>query len=346
MRPLIISRAAIVVRLVVWTGLASGIAWLWPSSKRSSSFELVESSGVRFIRQYVDSVEGTNRRTLLEIYLPPRGAVWDRASDQGASSPGGLGSSSGKALPLRGAGAKTRGRRPAVIAIHGGSWTGGSPRLYRLDPESTVVRLARAGLVVVAPQYRLARPGEPSWPAVLEELRGVVRWVRRHASDLDIAPDRIAALGQSSGGQLAALLGTMPDQPGPDGESARVNAVIDLYGPSDLARLVETRHLAHEPVRIFLGDRAADDPRILREASPIEHVTSDDAPMLLLHGSDDAWVSPEQSIRLADALKTANVRHEIILVDGVRHGFEARVKTAPERDLLPEILAFLNSVWN
>jgi acetyl esterase/lipase len=233
-----------------------------------------------------------------------------------------------------------------LVAIHGGSWIGGSPRLYRIDPESTAARLARAGLVVVAPEYRLARPGAPSWPAVLVELREVVRWVRRHASELDVDPSRIAALGQSAGGQLAALLGTLPDQPGPDGVSARVNAVIDFYGPSDLARLVETRHLAHDPVRLFLGEQAANDPVALRDASPIEHVTNDDAPMLLLHGSDDAWVPPEQSARLAAALERAGVRHKLILIEGVRHGFEARVNTSPQRDLLSEILGFLRSVWN
>lgn len=346
MRPDILPPARIIVRLIAWSGLAAGAVWLWPGSERPSSFRIVEAGGVRIIKRYVDGGEGSTRRTALEIYLPPPEAIWISGPGGERSSSSVLGPVNERAGPSSGSKPAPRARRPAVVAIHGGSWIGGSPRLYRLDSENTVVRLARAGLVVVAPEYRLARPGDPSWPAVLAELRDVVRWVRRHAHELEIDPDRIAALGQSAGGQLAALLGTLPDEPRPAGESGRVNAVIDFYGPSDLASLVETRHLEHEPVRILLGERAANDPARLREASPIEHVTNDDAPMLLLHGSDDAWVPPQQSARLAAALERAGVRHKLILVEGVRHGFEAQVNTVPRRDLLPEILGFLRGAWD
>jgi dipeptidyl aminopeptidase/acylaminoacyl peptidase len=67
--------------------------------------------------------------------------------------------------------------------------------------------------------------------------------------------------------------------------------------------------------------------------------------MLLIHGTDDSWVPPEQSARLAGALKRAAVKHRFIQVEGARHGFEAHVKTLPERDLLPEILDFLDGSW-
>ncbi len=68
--------------------------------------------------------------------------------------------------------------------------------------------------------------------------------------------------------------------------------------------------------------------------------------MLLLHGSDDTWVRPEQSSQMAEALERAGVPHRLIVVDGARHGFEAMVKEPVERDLLPEILAFLERIWN
>jgi acetyl esterase/lipase len=66
--------------------------------------------------------------------------------------------------------------------------------------------------------------------------------------------------------------------------------------------------------------------------------------MLLLHGTDDAWVPPEQSVLMGEALKRAGVPHRLIIVEGARHGFEAWVDE--NRDFLPEILAFLESVWN
>jgi len=212
------------------------------------------------------------------------------------------------------------------------------------DPNNTIIRLAQQGLVVVAVDYRLARPGSPSWSGVIDDLREAVRWMRRHASELEIDPDRIVALGQSSGAHLAALLGTLPDKLGTDGVSSRVQAVVSFYGPTDLARLIRTRHLDHEPARILLGNDETSKTEF--QASPIHHVTNDDAPMLLLHGSDDKWVRPEQSARMAEALESAGVPHRLIVVDGARHGFEATVNYPVKCDLLPEILAFLESVWN
>ena len=147
-----------------------------------------------------------------------------------------------------------------MLAIHGGSWCGGSRTDYRSDPNNTVVRLAQQGLVVVAVDYRLARPGSPSWPSVIDDLRESVRWMRRHASELEIDPDRIVAVGQSSGAHLAALLGTLPEELSLDGVSSRVQAVVSFYGPSDLAYLIKTRHLNHEPARILLGNDETETP--------------------------------------------------------------------------------------
>jgi acetyl esterase/lipase len=237
-------------------------------------------------------------------------------------------------------------KRAAVLAIHGGSWRGGTRTDYRSDAEKIVIRLARQGLVVVAVDYRLARPNSPNWPLAIEDLREAVRWTRRHALGWDIDPDRIVALGQSSGAHLAMLLGTLPDEPGPDGISSKVRAVVGFYGPTDLARLIDSRHLNHDPARLLIGNDEIGGREREFAASPLHQLTNDDAPMLLLHGSDDTWVRPDQSSRMADALASAGVRHRLIIVDGARHGFEATVKAPVERDLLPEILAFLESVWN
>ena len=127
--------------------------------------------------------------------------------------------------------------------------------------------------MVVAADYRLARPGVPGWPAARDDLREAVRWIRRHARELGVDPGRIAALGQSAGGHLAAMLGTSPDAPGED-ESARVQAVVDFYGPSDLERLPleRSRRLAHDPVYVFLGDGPPGPSDTARDASPVHHV--------------------------------------------------------------------------
>jgi acetyl esterase/lipase len=235
--------------------------------------------------------------------------------------------------------------RPAVLAIHGGSWTGGSKGLMASGAASTVRRMLQAGLAVIAVDYRLARPGAPSWPLVLDDLREAVRWTRRHAQELRINPDRIVAYGQSSGALLATLLATRPDA-SDSAISSRVQAVISFYGPSDLEALVKTRRLAHDPCRLFLGGQPGELGRLSAAASPLSSVTSDSPPMLLLHGTDDRWVPIEQSKRLAETLQENGVMHRLIVVDGARHGFEAYVMEPAQRDLLPGIFAFLKSVWN
>jgi acetyl esterase/lipase len=236
--------------------------------------------------------------------------------------------------------------RPAVLAIHGGSWNGGSMSAYRYDAQNAAVRLAQHGMVVFAIDYRLARPGSPSWPAVVDDLREAVRWVRRHSREFRVDPDRIAAMGQSSGGLLALLLATCPEEKGPDGVSSRVQAVVTFYAPSDLPGLLRSRHLAHEPARAFLGGSDSGLSGRAAEASPIEHVTPDDPPTLLIHGTDDAWVPLDQSMRMSEALDRAGVPIRLIVVNGARHGFECQLEEPVNRDLLPEILAFLESAWS
>jgi acetyl esterase/lipase len=232
-------------------------------------------------------------------------------------------------------------RYPAILAIHGGSWRGGSKSEY--GPQ--VSRLARHGMVVFVPDYRLARPGSPSWPEVLEDLRMAVRWVRVHAAEFKVDPERIIALGSSSGGHLAELLGTSPAEASAEQVSSRVRAVVSLYGPSDLARLIASRRLVHDPVSILLGGVAAASPADLAAASPDAHVSGDAAAMLLIHGSDDRWVPPGQSESMARSLGRAGVANRLLIVDGARHGFELSVGYPEIRDLVPEILAFLENLW-
>ena len=233
-------------------------------------------------------------------------------------------------------------RRPGVLVIHGGSWIGGSKSEY--GPQ--FARLTEHGYVVFAADYKLARPGAPGWPDALDDLRGAVRWIRSHAEEFEVDQNRLTALGSGAGGHLAALLGTSPPESGPGETSARVQAVIDLYGPSDLAELVHRRGLANDPVSAFLGDTPGKNMARAAAASPINLVSAGDSPMLLIHGSDDSWVHLEQSKRLADALAGVGVRHRLIVVPGARHGFELMVGFPEPRDLLPDVLAFLETVWN
>ncbi len=302
-------------KVTAWLALVLLTLWSWqapPIASRPDWNEL----GISLEEGKVYRASGSRRLTL-DVYRP--------AARGNASSPR---------------------LRPALIVLHGGSWNGGSMTAFRDDPRKVVIRLAHQGLVVFAIDYRLARPGQPSWPSVIGDLREAVRWVRRRSSEYGVDPAKVAVMGQSSGGHLAALLGTLPEDRGPDGVSSRVQAVVGLYGPSDLPGLIRSRRLPHEPARILLGEITSAGADRAALASPIEHVTPDDPPMLLIHGSDDGWVPLDQSVRMASALAIARVPHRLIIVDGARHGFETLIESPRRRDLLPEILAFLETAWN
>jgi acetyl esterase/lipase len=231
---------------------------------------------------------------------------------------------------------------PAVLAIHGGGWRGGNKRGYG----QMAAALADHGYVVAAADYTLSAPDAPSWPANLEDLRAAVRWLRRNAGAYSVDPNRIAVMGASAGGHLAALLATSPDDASRGAEaptSARVQAVIDFYGPTDLVALAETSRRAGPSLTLFLGGLPRDMPDRYAAASPAGHVTRDAPPMLIIHGEEDLLVPIDQSRRLAAVLERAGVPHQLIVVPGARHGFDFQVG---QRDLLPDVLAFLKSAWN
>jgi hypothetical protein len=121
---------------------------------------------------------------------------------------------------------------PAVVILFGGGWISGS----RTGMRERIEYLASHGYVAVAPDYRLA-PQHP-FPAAVADARECVRWLRRHADEYDVDPDRIGAVGYSAGGHLACMLGLAsdadrfgPDDLAPDGTSARVQAVVNYFGP-------------------------------------------------------------------------------------------------------------------
>jgi dipeptidyl aminopeptidase/acylaminoacyl peptidase len=108
---------------------------------------------------------------------------------------------------------------------------------------------------------------------------------------------------------------------------------------------LEERNIPNDPVALLAGIRLPEGLAQLREASPLAHVSGDDAPMLLIHGTEDRWVPLEQSRKMADELARAGVKHRLLIMPDERHGFELEVGVPRKYDLLPDILAFLENVW-
>jgi acetyl esterase/lipase len=231
------------------------------------------------------------------------------------------------------------GGRPVIIAIHGGGWR-------RLDKSGYGDRIASVfvprGYVVVAPNYALSAPGRPSWPTNLDDVRAVVAWVRSSADGLGIDPNRVAAMGESAGGNLAELLGTDPGPSGTGSASPKVNAVIAFSAPSDLTTLYADSPWAGRAAAQFLGGSPRRVPAQYAAASPIDHVAPGDPPMLLVHGWQDSLVPVGQSRAMAAALSAVAVPNRLILVPG-GHALDFPIHYA---DLTHSLLEFLSTTWN
>ena len=232
--------------------------------------------------------------------------------------------------------------RPAVLEVHGGGWQHGG-RLLSLSQSGPATDLVGAGFVVASIDYGLA-PQDP-WPDQIIDAKCAVRYLRAHAGDLGIDPNRIAALGTSAGGQLVSLLGTTGSSalwnagPYPD-ESSAVDAVVDEFGPADLNEPDWPQRSVFMIHRVFGATPGTASP-ILTQASPITHVAAGDPPFLIVQGTDDQVVPMSQSEHFASQLRADDVPVEVVLVDGGRHGLETPGESPPPPAIASLITAYL-----
>jgi acetyl esterase/lipase len=162
-------------------------------------------------------------------------------------------------------------------------------------------------------------------PEIVEDVRRSVRFVRLHAKDFHVDPERLGVCGFSAGGHLSLLLGTTSDDGDPDSKdevlrvSDRVAAVVAYFPPTDLRPFVKpgTPYPKNFPALIF-------DPNDVNDVSPLLHVTGDDAPALMIHGDKDFLVPLWHSEKMCEALKAKGVASELLAIEGAGHGFAGK----------------------
>jgi endoglucanase len=225
---------------------------------------------------------------------------------------------------------------PLVIWIHGGAWYMGSKATY-----THMMFLLRHGFAVANIEYRFSQVAP--FPAQIDDCESALDFLTAQAATYHLDPDRIAATGESAGGHLASLLGmdrsARRATPRPDSLRGRIRAVFDLAGPSDLADFdLHTKDAGiHHALEQLLGGPPDQRTELAREASPIAHVSGDDPPFLIFHGTADPVVPFSQSQHLADALKRAGVDVELVPIPNGGHGGPAFWVAAKQE----KILAFL-----
>jgi acetyl esterase/lipase len=229
--------------------------------------------------------------------------------------------------------------RPAVVIIHGGGWTGGDKAAPR--ERNIGSTLAAHGYVGMSINYQLAKPGRPTFPGNVQDVKRAVRWLRKNADRLQLDAGSIGAIGGSAGGHLTALLAVSGPEcgldPGEDAEiSCRIQAAVPLYPHCASAWEGGTPLQVYDTLPIFAEPRAAA-PGLWDSASPIKLLSRDDPPLLLVHGTEDKGTHLDQSTRFREAALAAGVPCELIVVAGAGHAFHLQPE---QQDLRPAVLSF------
>lgn len=177
------------------------------------------------------------------------------------------------------------GKYPAVLDIHGGGW---KQRQVEAD-RPMMERLAARGFVTGIVAYRLST--EAKYPAAINDCKAAVRYLRAHAAELKIDPERIGVMGGSAGGHLTALLAMTNGLPefegdGPNREqSSAVKAAIVMAGSPDL--ITPNKEKSNEGTVLFLGATYQEKPELYAQASPITHVRAGVPPTIFIEGEKD-----------------------------------------------------------
>jgi alpha-L-fucosidase 2 len=213
---------------------------------------------------------------------------------------------------------------PAAILVHGGGWssgdkTGGPHRALIAPMEDP---LAAAGFAWFSIDYRLA-PAHP-YPACVEDLETAIRWVKAHAAEYRVDPNRIAIAGESAGGQMVAVVGAQAYP------ATRVAAVVVFYGPSDLPADIRELHGKEVALKQVFGAASFDEVTpLLVEASAATYVRPGLPPFLLVHGSGDQKVPYQQSVDFQAKLRAAGVPCDLLTIPGGAHGMVSWSKIDP-----------------
>jgi len=238
------------------------------------------------------------------------------------------------------------GLRPGMLVIHGGAW--------RIGPRTQQAwycrQFARNGYVVMTIDYRMM-PKYP-FPHCLHDCKAGVRWMRRHAEEYGIDPERIVTFGASAGGHLAAFLAATTPEDGFEGTenlvpSSSVRAAAILYGAVDLTKYHRKSKSGKGKereggyMRRFVGDAVAkegQDP--FAAASPITYAKPGMCPVHLTHGTRDHLVSYRQSRDFFLRLQELGVPARLVTYPGRDHGFDY-IHWKERKALFADMLAFL-----
>ncbi|HUL81927.1 MAG TPA: alpha/beta hydrolase fold domain-containing protein [Gammaproteobacteria bacterium] len=233
-------------------------------------------------------------------------------------------------------------RAPLLVWLHGGRWEVGS------KDRMPLTALVDRGYAVASLDFRPASTAR--FPGQVHDIKAALRFLRSQSARYGYDAARIGILGESSGGHLAALVGTTnghPDLEGTLGEhldtSSDVHAIVSYFGAADLMTILAQSTpygvgVRTPALKTLLGSLPEENETLARLASPVFHVDASDPPLLLLHGDQDPQMPINQSHELEGAYERLGLDAKLIVVHGAGHGGAAFYD--PERTAL--VAAFLD----
>lgn len=221
-----------------------------------------------------------------------------------------------------------------IVVIYGSAWFGNN--LKGAGYMAVGQPLTDAGFAVASINHRSS--GDAKYPAQINDVKGAIRYLKANADKLGIDTTFVGITGFSSGGHLSAMAGvtnglksrtvgeTTIDVEGNVGGnleySSDVDAVVDWFGPVDMARMENCTTVkdANSPEAALIGGAPADNPDLIALISPITYVSSKTAPTLVIHGTTDNVVPYCQSQFFSEELEKAGKLEKLISVENGQHG--------------------------
>ncbi len=242
---------------------------------------------------------------------------------------------------------RTHKKMPALVFYPGGYFVASN--------KSNFIQLcssfAEKGYVVAAVEYRVAPTS--AFPACLQDAKSAIAWLRVHAHEYSIDPDRIGVIGASAGGYIASMMAVTSGQDvfsnqDHTPQSSSIRCAVSLFGVTDLSSFAAYRREKGEAIDPFLtlfykGMKGMEkngktEASLIKKANPLTYVSHTSAPVLFMHGTEDSVVPPEQSEILYKALKKAGVPTGRILLSGAGHGGASWI----QQPVLDKIASFLD----
>ncbi|MBN1765179.1 MAG: alpha/beta hydrolase [Sedimentisphaerales bacterium] len=225
---------------------------------------------------------------------------------------------------------------PVIVTVAGSAWFSNNSKHWAYGLGEP---LLKEGFAIVPANHRSSR--EAVFPAQINDIKGVVRFLHANAAKYDLDTTFIGITGNSSGGHLAAMMGTSGgvknytvgkktldiegNVGGNSKESSRVDAVVDWYGPTTFLQMnscgSSMEHNAPDsPESVLIGGPVQENRDLCALADPITYIDEKDPPFLIIHGDADPLVPHCQSVLLLEALTRKGVAGEMITVPGGGHG--------------------------